>query len=51
MEKFKKFVVEWVKDKKFDQCILEKSGKVEWVHISLYNQDGEQRGEVFKLKV
>ena len=51
MEKFKKAVVEWVKDKKFDQCILEKSGTTQWVHISLYNQDGEQRREVFKLKV
>lgn len=51
MEKFKKFVVEWVQDKDFDQCILEKSGKTEWVHLSLYNQDGEQRHEVFKLKV
>ena len=51
MEKFKKVVVAWVKDKKFDQCILEKSGSTQWVHISLYNQDGEQRCEVFKLKV
>ena len=51
MEKFKKFVVEWVQDKDFDQCILEKSGKTEWVHLSLYNQDGEQRHEVFKLQV
>ena len=51
MEKFKTFVVEWVQDKDFDQCILEKSGKTEWVHLSLYNQDGEQRHEVFKLQV
>ena len=51
MEKFKKKVVEWIKDKKFDQCIIEKSGKTEWIHIGLYNQAGEQRRELFKLKV
>ena len=51
MERFKKKVVEWVQDKKFDQCILESSGGTQWVHISLYNQDGEQRCDVFQLNV
>ena len=51
MDGFKKVVLEWVKDKKFDQCIIEKSGKTEWIHISLFNEDNEQRGMVFKLKV
>ena len=51
MERFKKKVVEWVQDKKFDQCILESSGGTKWVHISLYNQDMEQRCDVFQLNV
>lgn len=51
MASFKKTVVEWIKNKKYDQCILEKSGKSEWVHISLYGQKGVQRCECFELKV
>ena len=55
MDRFKKTVVEWIKDKKFDQCIIERKRKdgamSEWIHISLYNQDGEQRCEVFDLNV
>ena len=51
MAKFKKKVLEWVQGKKFDQCIIEKSGSTEWIHLSLYNEKGEQRCEVFTLKV
>lgn len=51
MEKFKKTVVNWIQDKKFDQCLLEESGNSQWVHISLYSQDGQQRCEIKKLIV
>ena len=49
MEEFKKFVVGYLKDKKFDQCIIEKSGKTEWIHLGLYNNANKQRRMVFKL--
>ena len=51
MEGFKKKVPEWLKGKKFDQCILEKSGSTEWIHISLFNEKHEQRCQVLKLNV
>ena len=51
MEGFKKKVVEWIKDKDFDQCILERSGKSEWVHIGLYGPDKVQRHEILELNV
>jgi hypothetical protein len=36
----------------FDQCIIEKNSKgSQWVHIGLYNESGEQRHQVFDLKV
>ena len=47
MEEFKKFVIEFIKTRFWDQCILESSGKpgtpnyVEWVHLSLYNNSGK----------
>ncbi len=50
-ETFKAFVVDYLKDKKVDQCIIEKSGFVQWVHLGLYNNMGFQRNQVFNLKV
>ena len=29
MDEFKKFIVDYMKNKMFDQCIIEKSGKTE----------------------
>lgn len=53
MEGFKKFVREWMISQrvKFDQCIIEKSGKTEWVHIGIYSATGSQRGELFQMNV
>lgn len=53
MAGFKKFVREWLISQriKFDQCIIENSGKVEWIHISIYSAAGSQRGQVFKMTV
>lgn len=50
MEEFKKFVIEFIKTRFWDQCILEKSGDIEWVHISLYNNSGKQRKQIFSLE-
>ena len=46
MQEFKKFIQEYLKDKKFDQCILEKSGGQQWVHIGLYNNAHQQRKQI-----
>lgn len=52
-EEFKAFVKDWlVKTRtRFDQCILEKSGNEEWVHIGLYNRRGQQRGQIKLMNV
>ena len=49
MEEFKNFVVEFIKTRFWDQLILEKSGNVEWVHLSLYNNSGKQRKMIFSI--
>lgn len=46
MSKFKTFCKDYLKDKKFDQCLLEKSGSTEWVHIGLYNNQNLQRKQI-----
>ena len=50
MEEFKRFVIDFIKTRFWDQCILEKSGNVEWVHLSLYNNSGKQRMMIFSLE-
>ena len=49
MDVFKKFIIDYMKNKMFDQCIVEKSGKTEWVHIGLYNTKGQQRKMIFNI--
>ena len=34
---------------KFDQVIIEKSGKSQWIHIGLYNKEHNQRGQLFNI--
>lgn len=41
------FLKNWLKDKAFDQAIIEKKGKTRWIHIGLYNQKGQQRRMIF----
>ena len=50
-EAFKAFVLEYLKDKQFDQCILEKSGGSQWVHIGLYNNAHKQRKQFKNMTV
>ena len=49
MDVFKKFVVDYMKTRIFDQCIIEKSGKTEWIHVGLYNAKGQQRKMIFNI--
>lgn len=46
-ESFKRFLVKWLEDKEFDQCIIEKSGKTQWIHISF--DECRNRKKVFSL--
>lgn len=53
---FTKFVKEYLKDKSWDQCIIESSisasGKItRWLHLGLYNNSGRQRRQIFNLDV
>lgn len=48
-EGFKKFCVEYLKGKRFDELIIESKGNVKWLHFQLYSSNGFQRGKVFKI--
>lgn len=51
-EEFKRFIVEYLKDKNFDQCIEESSngGRTRWIHLGLYNNSEKQRRQIFKIE-
>ena len=49
MKEFKQFVLNYLKDKNFDECILERNSKKEWVHLQLYSNNGYQRRKTFTL--
>lgn len=50
IEKFKVFMVDYFKDKPFDQLLLESSGKTQWIHYGKYNNKGNQRKQCFKIE-
>ena len=47
--KFKQFIVDYLKDKSFDQVIVEKSGTSKWIHLGLWSK-GRQRKQIFKIE-
>ena len=47
---FFEFFKEYVKDKSFDELLLEKSGKSIWVHFSLYSYQGKQRKKIKEIE-
>ena len=47
--KFKQFIVDYLKDKNFDQAIIEKSGTSKWIHLGLWSK-GRQRKQIFKIE-
>lgn len=49
IEGFKRFVANWLQGKAFDEAILERKGKVEWVHLQLRSNNGFQRRKVFSM--
>ena len=51
MKEFIEFIIDWSKDKKFDQIIIERGSKGSvWVHVGLYNSKGKQRRQVKSLE-
>ena len=53
--KFRDFVVQWFQKTgtKFDQLLLESDPKTgeKWIHIGLYNNAGQQRGQIKVMQV
>lgn len=53
--KFRDFVVEWLTltGKHFDQLLIEQNKKTgaKWLHIGLYNNKGQQRGQIKVMEV
>ena len=51
MKEYQEFALNWIKDKNFDQCIVEypKNGIASWIHISLKNSKGEQRKQIIRI--
>ena len=53
--RFRDFVVEWVgkTGAKFDQILLEtdKKKNAKWIHVGLYNNSGQQRGQIKVMEV
>lgn len=52
-EDFKRFVVKWLENKKFDELIIESNKKTgaKWLHLQLYSNSKEQRCKTFSLTV
>lgn len=53
MKEFKEFVVKYLttKNVKWDQCLRETSAFAEWIHIGIYNNNGQQRKQIKDLNV
>ena len=53
--KFRDFTVEWLKKTgtRYDQLLLESNKKTgaKWIHVSLYNNSGQQRGQIKIMEV
>lgn len=50
-EEFKKFMVNYLKDKDFDELIIERNKRTQWLHIQLFSNNGYQRHKVFSMSV
>lgn len=48
---FEEFVVDYLKDKSWDQCLRERSKTARWLHLGLYNNSGKQRKQIKILNV
>lgn len=50
-EEFYQFLLNFLKDRNFDECFIEKSRTSQWVHIALYSIKGLQRRKKGNLYV
>ncbi len=50
-DEFEKFMVSYLQDKTWDQCLKEQSKTARWVHFGLYNNVGQQRKQIKSLQV
>ena len=52
-DKFVEFVKDWFAKTgtKFDQLLVESSNGTKWLHIGLYNNSGQQRGQIKLMEV
>lgn len=52
-DKFVEFVKDWFAKTgtKFDQLLVESSKGTKWLHIGLYNNSGQQRGQIKLMEV
>lgn len=50
-QEFFEFCKEYLKDRDFDELILERSGARIWIHIALKSIDGKQRRKIRTLEV
>lgn len=48
-DEFVAFVKNYLRDKDFDECIIESNKRTRWIHFSLYNNKGEQRRKLFNI--
>lgn len=42
-QEFVEFVTKWIKNRNYDQLIIESKGKSKWLHLGLYNNQHQQR--------
>lgn len=50
-QQFFEFFKDYLKDKQFDELIMEKSGNSIWIHFALKSKDGKQRRKIKTLGV
>ena len=50
-DEFVEFIKDYMKDKEFDQCIIERSGNARWVHIGIDHPEFGKRKQLFGMVV
>lgn len=47
---FVRFAVAWLKGRDFDQCLIERGGGAEWLHIGYKDGKGRQRRQIKNIE-
>lgn len=50
-DEFVEFLKDYLKDKGFDQCIIENKGKSKWIHLALWSPTHRQRRMLFNISL